>query len=193
MPIENRNALVACPMKKEAEALRRRLGERVLASGLGIKRTVPALLKQFRTERPSMLVFTGSVGQLDLTLTMGDVVVPAAWRIENGPRFDCDPTLLSMLRAKGWRIADLGLTVERPVMRAQHRSSQHAATGACVYDTVTAAVLRVCQTSQVPCLTPKIVASTVNSGLTAFWNRLDSNIAPLAEAIERLLKDVNSE
>lgn len=183
---------IACPMSKEADALRAALPDRFLvaATGLGIKRTVPSLLRLFQRQPPSLLLFTGSAGQLDLTLEMGDVVVPAAWRFLDGPGFDCDPASMEKLRALGWPVAELGLTLDQAVLKADKRVALHKSTRAVVYDTVTAAALRVCGTSGVPCLTPKIVASTVQSGLLSFWGNLEKNIRPLAESLLRLTKDL---
>ncbi len=39
-----------------------------------------------------------------------------------------------------------------------------------------------------PVLAPKIVSHTVGLGLTAFWNRLDRNIAPLGRYLSELLE-----
>lgn len=186
---------IACPMSKEAEALSAALPKRcrVLATGLGIKRTVPSLLRMFQRERPSLLLFTGSVGQLDLSLEMGSVVVPAAWSFDQGPSFDCHPESVAKLRRRGWSIAELGLTLDQAVLKAEKRAALHQSSGAVVYDTVTAAALRVCATAGVPCLTPKIVASTVQSGLLAFWGDLGKNIQPLAQSLLRLMQDLRAE
>lgn len=184
--------VVACPMSKEAEALQAALAGRfaVHATGLGIKRTVPALLRLFEKEKPSLLLFTGSVGQLDLSLNMGDVVAPASWLFQDGPAFDCDADSASKLRGRGWSIAGRGLTLDQAVLKKEVRAALHQSSGAVVYDTVTAAALRICQTSGVPCLTPKIVASTAQSGLLAFWGNLEKNIRPLADCLLGFARDL---
>jgi nucleoside phosphorylase len=180
--------LIACPMQKEASALASALaGRRVLATGLRIRRTVPALLKAFRSDLPSLLVFTGSAGQLDLKLEMGDIVLPERWRLGDGPGFEADPSTIARLRTEGVETCAWGLTLERAVMKADQRDALFRSTQARIYDSVTAAVMRVAQTSEVPCIAPKIVASTVNSGLMTFWNRLDRHILPLAAYLNRLL------
>ena len=183
---------IACPMSKEAAALRVGLSERyqVLATGLGIKRTVPSLLRLFQVEKPSLLLFTGSAGQLDPSLKMGDVVMPAAWCFQDGPCFDCDPASIARLRALGRPVVERGLTLDQAVLKADRRKALHDGSGAAIYDTVTAAALRVCQTSGVPCLAPKIVASTVQSGLLTFWGNLERNIQPLADALLGLIRDL---
>ncbi len=184
--------LIACAMNKEAEALNQLLAGRhtVLATGVGIQRTLPALLKLLRNRKPDLLLFTGSAGQLDLSLSMGDVVLPESWSIQDGPSFACDGEASRRLRSKSWTIEGLGLTMDKAVLRADQRQALHQSTGAAIYDSVTAAVLRVCQTANVPCVTPKIVASTVQSGLLSFWNALDRNIRPLADTLSRLIEDL---
>jgi nucleoside phosphorylase len=181
--------LIACPMRREAEALTKALGSHrpVIATGLRIKRSVPTLLKRLRSGNPSLLVFTGSVGQLDLNLQMGDVVLPAKWSLEDGPSFSAHEPTMRRLRDGGFKACDHGLTLDRAVMKAAQRDALCRSQGASVYDSVTAAALRVAETSNVPCITPKIVAGTVKSGLMTFWNQLDRNIQPLADYLSRIL------
>lgn len=188
--MESRSVLIACPMTREADVLRAQLtGREILATGLGIQRTVPALLSRFRRSKPSLLIFTGSAGQLDLGLEMKDLVLPRTWCLEEGPPcFDSPPELLERLETAGFEIAPKGLSLTRPVARARQRRELHERTRAVVFDRVTAAVLRVADTSGVPCVAPKIVANTTRSGLTRFWQRLDENLAPLAEYLERMLE-----
>ncbi len=182
--------LIACPMKKEAEALQGCIGSpvEVTATGIGVKRSVPFLLRIFREARPSLLIFTGSASQLDLTLQMSDIVMPREWCFENGRCTPCDAGLLKRLRAGGWPTVARAISLDRPVLKAAQRKSLFESTGGAVYDPVTAAVLRIAQTEGVPFLAPKIVNHTVGSGLTSFWNRLDRNIAPLGEYLRELLE-----
>ena len=181
--------VIACPMRKEAEALEALLGEGtpVLATGLGVKRTLPSLLKLFRLERPSLLVFTGSASQLDLSLPFGTVLVPGRWCFENGRCFATAPLPERIGPQAGWVSVPQGLTVNRPVVKAQHRRRLHEELQASLFDSVTAAVVRLCETEQVQCATPKILANTVDSGLTRFWNDLEANLHPLAEGLRALL------
>ena len=185
--------LVACPMEREASVLRGQLGDReVLSTGVGLRRTLPALLKRFRYSKPDLLIFTGSVSQLDLRLSMRDVVLPEAWVLEDGPTFESDADLLSRLRSAGLQTVPKGLTISKPVMKAEQRSQVFVSTGASVYDSVTAAVLRVAVTEGVACLTPKIVASTAKSGLMSFWGQVDRNLEPLSKYLERIFKILGS-
>ena len=187
--------LVACPMNKEAEALQRCIGSpvEVMATGIGVKRSVPVLLRIFREARPSLLIFTGSVSQLEMTLHLSDIVMPREWCFENGPCAPCDAGLLKRLQAGGWPTVARGISLDRPLLKAAQRTSLFESTGAAVYDSVTAAVVRAAHTEGVPFLAPKIVSHTVGSGLTSFWNRLDRNIAPLGEYLGKLLEFLNSE
>ncbi len=182
--------LVACPMSREAEALGRALPHlEVVATGLGIQRSVPSLLARFRRSKPSLLIFTGSASQLDLSLRMRDVVLPEGWLLEpDGPRFSCHAPSLERLRERGLETARAALTLSRPVLKAEQRGELHETTGAVIYDTVSAAVVRVAHTSEVPCITPKIVANTTRSGLTAFWSKLERNLEPLAEYLQRVVE-----
>ena len=177
-------------MKNEAEALQRCIGSpvEVTATGIGVKRSVPFLLRIFREARPSLLIFTGSASQLDLTLHIGDIVMPREWCFENGRCTPSDAGLLKRLQAGGWPTVARGISLDRPVLKAAQRKSLFESTGGAVYDSVTAAVLRTAQTEGVPFLAPKTVNHTVGSGLTSFWNRLDRNIAPLGEYLRRLLE-----
>lgn len=182
-------------MGREAEALSKMLAPRfaVVATGLGIRRTIPSLLKLFREEKPDLLVFTGSASQLDLSLKMGDIVLPRQWLLEDGPGFHSTARILTKLEKAGFTTSDKGLTLLKPVMKAGQRDQLFQQTGASIYDPVTAAVLRVAETEGVECVTPKIVASTTKSGLMTFWGNLDRNISPLARYLERLLELVVSQ
>ena len=177
-------------MKKEVEVLQRCIGSpvEVTATGIGVKRSVPFLLRIFREARPSLLIFTGSASQLDLTLHMSDIVMPREWCFENGRCTPCDAGILKRLQAGGWPTVARGISLDRAVLKAAQRKSLFESTGGAVYDSVTAAVLRTAQTEGVPFLAPKTVNHTVGSGLTSFWNRLDRNIAPLGEYLRKLLE-----
>ena len=132
--------LIACPMKKEAEALQGCIGSpvEVTATGIGVKRSVPFLLRIFREARPSLLIFTGSASQLDLTLQMSDIVMPREWCFENGRCTPCDAGLLKRLRAGGWPTVARAISLDRPVLKAAQRKSLFESTGGAVYDPVTA-------------------------------------------------------
>ncbi len=182
-------------MNKEAEALQRCVGSsvEVMAAGVGVRRSVPSLLRVFREARPSLLIFTGSASQLDMTLHMSDIVMPREWCFENGRCAACDAGLLKRVQSRGWPTVACGISLDRPVLKAAQRQSLFETTGGVVYDSASAAVLRAAHTEGVPFLAPKIVSHTVGSGLTAFWNQLDRNIAPLGEYLSKLLELIESE
>ncbi len=181
-------------MKKEANALEKHFGNeiRVVATGIGIKRTVPKLLQIFRKSRPKLLIFTGSVSQIDLKLKRGDVVYTREWCFENGHCTSCDSWVLERLNFSTCSIIKRGISLNRPVLKASERVRLFKSTGAAVYDSATAAVLRTAQSEGIACLTPKIIAHTVGSGLTSFWVDVDQNMKPLANNLSDLLKVVEN-
>jgi len=187
--------LVACPMTREADMLRHLLGERdgleVTASGIGIKRTLPLLLRRLREDPPDLLVFTGSVTQLNPALSYRRVVLPGSWTLEpGGPTFQCS-VVPGLILAESVVPIGLALSISRPVMRPQQREQLFAETGAEVYDSVTAAVIRIAGTSQVPVVTPKIIANTVDSGLMTFWGQLELSITPLGDYLSAILERIH--
>ncbi len=185
-----RDLVIACPMHKEAVAIEAMLGRDVpvLGTGLGVKRSIPVLLKVFNSKKPSMLVFSGSVSQLDPSLVFGSVVVPKAWCFENGRSIPAESLPKGIGEIPGWTEVERGLTVNRPAIKAAHRQLLFEEQKASVFDSVTAAVVRLCSAEGVPCITPKIVANTVDSGLTLFWRNLESNLEPLVEGLKEFLK-----
>ena len=184
--------IIACPMHKEAVAIESMLGQdvQVLATGLGVKRSIPALLKVFKDKKPSMIVFSGSVGQLDPSLDFGSVVVPKAWCFENGRSIPTGPLPKGIGQRAEWTEVERGLTINRPAIKAADRKFFFEEKKASIFDSVTAAVVRLCSTEGVSCITPKIVANTVDSGLTLFWRNLESNLEPLVEILEEF-REIN--
>lgn len=176
-------------MKKEAEGLRRHLirGIEVQVTGIGARRTQSDLQEFFHRQRPSLLIFTGTAGQLDPALELGEIVFPEAWRVEGGPVYSCHPGLVERLRERGWKVSGLGLTVSSPVIRPHKRRELFERTGARICDMEAAVTLEVAARHQVPVLAPKIVADTASSGIFAFWSRLDANLKLLAAYLEELL------
>ncbi len=185
--------LVACALEKEVAALRRHLETdcSFLVTGVGARRTRARLEKHFRTQAPSLFIFTGTAGQLDPALTMGQVVCPEAWCRKGGDCFPAAAELVERLRGLGWEIAGQGLTVRFPVVRARSRRKLHQRFGACICDMEAAAALEVAAAFKIPCLAPKVVSDTAASGLLAFWFHFDANLRALAEYLQRLLVSVN--
>lgn len=180
--------LIACALKKESSALRGRLGLdcQFLVTGLGARRTRQSLQKQFESHVPSLFIFTGTAGQLDPALAIGEVILPQEWCLEDGSCFPVDAGIASALRESG-KISGRGLTVSAPVVRARSRRALYRKHGAQICDMESAVALELAHKYSVPCLAPKIVSDTAGSGLTAFWKSFDRNMDVLARYVEELM------
>jgi nucleoside phosphorylase len=181
--------LVACALKKETRALRARFGEGTdfLTTGLGTDRTLATLERVLDESRPALLLFTGMGGQLDPTLDLGDFVVPAQWLFESGTVFPVDELITAELRAQGWEIRDAGLTVRTPVVKEKERLRFYRETGARICDMESAAAMMIARSYGVPCLAPKVVSDTADSGMLSFYRNFDRNMGALGAQLERLL------
>ena len=183
------DCVVACAMKKESKILRERLGSRCahLVTGLGMKRTRATLESYLRTHGPSILVFTGTAGQLDPGLKMGDVVFPRQWCLQTGGCFESDPALVAVLRNHGVRIAGAGVTVRIPVIKKQDRERLYRSQGASICDMESAAVLEVARSHGVPAVAPKVVSDTAETGILGFRREFEANLIRLSRYLEGLL------
>lgn len=182
--------VVACAMKKESKILRERLGTRCthLVTGLGMNRTRATLESYLRTRSPSILVFTGTAGQLDPGLKMGDVVFPRRWCLQTGGCFESDPALVAFLRERGVRISGAGVTVRIPVIKKQDREHLHRSRGASICDMESAAVLELARSHGVPAVAPKVVSDTAETGILGFRREFENNVAQLGEYLDGLLR-----
>jgi nucleoside phosphorylase len=188
--------LIACALKRESTALQERLQVncRFLVTGLGARRTRKSLEETCQSEPPSLLIFTGTAGQLDPSLGMGQVIFPQKWCLEDGSCFSADVQLTSLLRDRdGWEIEGCGLTVSSAVLRAKSRLALYRKCGARICDMESAVALQVASRHGVPCLAPKIVSDTAQSGMSAFWKEFDSNMDQLAKYLDRLIAALESE
>ena len=188
------DCLVACALKQESAALREHLGPMCqhLATGLGAKRTRQSLENYFSTNRPKLFVFTGTAGQLDPGLSMGDVVLPEAWSLLDGRRYPADSGLIERLRGQGWEVSSLGLTVRRPVVRKRAREELYRLRGASICDLECAIALEVAARHGIAGLAPKVVSDTAESGFLAFWSEFDQNMVRLSDYISRLIPSLLS-
>jgi nucleoside phosphorylase len=186
--------LIACALKKEETGLSRDLSaqHRLLVTGLGVDRTLRTLEKTFEERKPSCLVFTGMAGQLDPALELGDVVLPEEWELESGTRFPVDGGLVERLRSLNWEVDGRGVTVSMPVVSRKKRLQLHQKTGARVCDMESAAAMMIAASYEIPCLAPKVVSDTADSGLLAFYRHFDRNIQLLAGYLDRLVEDLES-
>ena len=182
--------LIACALKQESTALQGRLQVdcRFLVTGLGVHRTRKSLENTFQSEPPSLLIFTGTAGQLDPSLRIGQVIFPQEWCLEDGFCFSADAELTSTLReGDGWEIEGCGLTVSTAVLRAESRLALYRKFGARICDMESAIALQVASGYGVPCLAPKIVSDTAQSGISALWREFDSNMDQLAKYLDKLI------
>jgi nucleoside phosphorylase len=187
--IENK-VLIACALKRESTALQDRLQVdcRFLVTGLGAHRTRKSLEETCQSEPPSLLIFTGTAGQLDPSLGIGQVIFPQKWCLEDGSCFSADAQLTSLLRDRdGWEIEGCGLTVSNAVLRAKSRLALYRKSGARICDMESAVALQVASRHGVPCLAPKIVSDTAQSGISAFWREFENNMDQLAKYLDRLI------
>lgn len=182
--------LIACALQKERRSLQEKLTtqSQFLVTGLGVDRTLRTLEGVFEKSKPSLLVFTGMAGQLDPTMKLGDVILPARWKLKSGTEFHVDPGLAELLRGSGWVVSGTGLTVSSPVVSRKRRLRLYEETGARVCDMESAAAMMIAASYQIPCLAPKVVSDTADSGLLAFYREFDRNVGLLAEYLDRLLK-----
>ena len=181
--------LIGCAMEKEVAILQQSLPFRCqyLVTGMGIPRTGAVLSDFFHSRKPSLLIFTGTAGQLDPKLEMGEVVFPEAWHFQDGSCFWSDLPLVASLRQSGWLISGRGLTVIRPVVRRQARLDLHRKFGASVCDMEAAAALKTASAFGVPCLALKVISDTSSSALVSFWTHFHTNMLKLSECLKRLI------
>lgn len=161
---------------------------RFLVTGLGAHRTRKSLEGVFQSGPPSLLIFTGTAGQLDPSLGLGQVVFPQEWCLKDGSCFPADAELTSLLReGDGLEIEGCGLTVSTAVLRAKSRLALYRKFGARICDMESAFALQVASRYSVPCLAPKIVSDTAQSGISAFWREFDGNMDQLAKYLDKLV------
>lgn len=183
--------LIACALKKELKALRKRLQLKChfIVTGVGFQKTVASLENYFQRERrPAFFVFTGTAGQLDPSLEIGEIVLPEEWCIQDGPCFSVDEKLVAELRQYGWKIEGRGLTVARPVLKAKSRMLLHQQSKALVCDMESAGALQVARKYDIPSVAPKVISDTANSGVRAFRDEFDNNIDRLADYLEKFIR-----
>ena len=182
--------LIAAALKKEVKLLQRSLPDHSswAVTGLGTDRTLASLEKTLNESTPDLLIFTGCAGQLDPQLKMGEVVVPAAWRLESGTRFDVDPTLMGRVTSARLKTIDLGLTVHVPIVRSGARLHQYEETGAAICDMESAAALMVAAACGVPCFSAKVISDTSETGMMGFYREFEGNMAKLADRLAALIE-----
>ncbi|GAB4241108.1 MAG: hypothetical protein Kow00109_16380 [Acidobacteriota bacterium] len=184
--------VVACALQKEARGLQRHWrGDWPLAvTGLGADRTARNLDRRLAEAKPRLLVFTGMAGQLDPSLELGEFCFPRTWMLESGLSYSAPPVLVRRLEQQGWPVEGAGLTVRVPVVKGKDRVALFRRTGARLCDMESAAAMMVAAAHGVPCLAPKVISDTAESGMLAFYRRFEQNIEVLADHLDRLLRDL---
>ena len=181
--------VLACGLQAEADHLRRylRCCPPLIVTGLGMARSRATLNSYFKTQSPSMLLFTGTGGQLDPELAMGQVCTPHCWRSPAGKESRVEEWLASQLTKRGVAVDGLGLTVRRPVLKAAKRQQLFHQTGARLCDMESAAVLEVAEKWSIPCLATKVISDTADTKLRDFQRHLSPNLQILANHLEGLI------
>ncbi|MGH9341633.1 MAG: hypothetical protein ACRD1R_19120 [Acidobacteriota bacterium] len=186
--------LIACALKKEAAALRRHIDSdcEIIATGLGRQTTQLSLQEYFARRQPSLFIFTGTAGQLDPSLEMGQIVCPEIWELSNGPMSGkeevvLDKSVLQSLQSIGYQASGRGITVGWPVLRAQDRLRLFERTGASICDLEAVAALKTAADLSIPALALKVVSDTHESGILGFWRNFDTNMRTLANHLSRLI------
>lgn len=191
-----RKLLIACALKKEAGELRKRIGfsYHIEVTGLGPDRTLRNLEECFARVEPAALIFTGVAGQLNPDFKLGQIVYPEAWCLESGTRFEVDPDFKSRLLEHGIPVKETGITVRKPVVREASRLKLYRETGASLCDMESAAAMMISASFGIPCIAPKIISDTGQSGMLGFYRHFDRNMekmagktAELADIISELL------
>jgi nucleoside phosphorylase len=155
-------------------------------------RTLRTLEAAFEESRPLALVFTGMAGQLDPCVKLGDVILPEEWKLESGTGFKVDRCLADCLRRSGWDVSGSGLTVSSPVASRKRRLRLHEETGARVCDMESTAAMMVAASYDIPCVAPKVVSDTADSGLLAFFREFDHSVGLMAGYLDRFLKTLEA-
>jgi nucleoside phosphorylase len=188
------NILIACALKKEAEGLKKflRPGQKIMVTGLGVDRTLQSLEKTFESSPPVLLLFTGMAGQLNPKLKLGEFIFPEIWGYESGTEFKVEETISGILKENGWKVRGKGLTVRKPVVRGKQRLKLFKESGAGICDMESAAALMISSSYGIPCIAPKIISDTADSGMLAFYRNFGVNIEILGAHIARLVKTIEA-
>ena len=185
--------LVACALRRETDSVRVVLPASLdfLTTGIGSRQASKVLARRLQRFPPSVLLFTGTAGQLDPSCPMGTVICPEAWMIDGqDSSVRVSEVLLGPLRARGWEIGGCGLTVSLPVLRASSRLELFERTGAPICDMEAGAALQVAGSLGIPALAAKVVSDRGDSTFIDFYRNLNRNLQALGGYLQRLVKDL---
>jgi nucleoside phosphorylase len=133
------------------------------------------------------MIFTGTAGQLEPSIQMGEIVCPSSWVLSTGEEYEVARGVADRLRARGVEVSGRGLTVLRPVLRARSRVRCFKDTGARICDMEAAGALKIASLCGVPCIAPKVVSDTGDASFLAFWAHFDRNMTRLGEYLRAIL------
>ncbi len=186
--------LVACALRRETDSVRAALPASLdfLTTGIGCRQASKVLARRLQRFRPSVLLFTGTAGQLDPSCPMGTILCPETWMLEEQQQAAgrVSEALLGPLRARGWTISGCGLTVSLPVLRASSRLELFQRTGAPICDMEAAAALQVAGSFGIPALAAKVVSDSGDCAFIDFYRNLNRNLQTLGLYLQRLVKDL---
>ncbi|MFB3902937.1 MAG: hypothetical protein ACE15E_05745 [Acidobacteriota bacterium] len=184
--------LVACALRRETDSVRAVLPGSLdfVTTGIGNRQAGKVLARRLPHLRPSVLVFTGTAGQLDPSCPMGTVVCPETWMIEERGSTRVSEQLLGPLRARGWEIKGSGLTLSLPVLRSASRLELFQRTGAPICDMEAGVALQVAESLGIPALAAKVVSDTGDCTFIDFYRNLNRNLQALGVYLQRLVKDL---
>jgi len=184
--------LVACALRRETDSVRRVLPASLdfLTTGIGSRQASKVLTRRLQRFPPSVLLFTGTAGQLDPACPMGTVVCPETWMVEEQGSARVSETLIGPLKGRGWEIAGCGLTVSLPVLRASSRLELFHRTGAPICDMEAGAALQVAESLGIPALAAKVVSDSGDCTFIDFFRNLNRNLDALGVYLQRLVKDL---
>lgn len=187
-----REPCLASAVGRETRALAPLVSEwriRCVTTGMGGRRSRAFLLKELAERPPSFLIFTGAAGALSPQVSLGQVILPESWALEDGRRFSGSVLLREKLQEIPNLLSPgLGLTVNRPVLRPRTRTRLHRETGALICDMEAAHALEAARIRQVPALALKVVSDTAESNLLDFWRQLDRNLELLRGQLNLVLE-----
>jgi nucleoside phosphorylase len=161
---------------------------RTLISGVGIENSARGTLHSLEQERPGVLIFTGTSGIVDETVSVGEVLFPKQWCFRNGRCYGQSILLLDYLKDFGYHPWGMGLTVNQPVLTRHDRDQLSRKTEALVCDMESASVLRVAAMIGVPAIALKVVSDRAESNIPDYRESFASNMNLLAEYLNNLMK-----
>ncbi len=189
-PFQPQEILIACAFHAEMKILKKHLEVpcRTLISGVGIENSARGTLHGLKQERPRVLIFTGTSGAVDKTVTIGEVIFPKHWCFKGGQCYGQSISVLDYLKDFGYHPRGMGLTVDQPILTCHDRAQLGRKTGALVCDMESASVLSIAAMTRVPAIALKVVADRAESNISDYKKSFAANMHRLAEYLNNLMK-----